>query len=130
MSYQLKDYLNSINYTKEKLMDSEDEMWEKKYPMFIVHRILSGFEDCIFLINEMNCRNHIDNKLKYDFLQNSIRKRKRFSQMVKSDKIKDIDSVKEYYGYSNDKAKEALKILRPEQIQKIKENLKTGGMKK
>jgi hypothetical protein len=78
----------------------------------------------------MNCRNHIDNKLKYDFLLNSIRKRKRFSQMVKSDKIKDIDSVKEYYGYSNDKAKEALKILRPEQIQKIKENLKTGGMKK
>ena len=129
MSYQLKDYLNSINYTKEKLMDSEDEMWEKKYPMFIVHRILSGFEDCIFLINEMNCRNHIDNKLKYDFLLNSIRKRKRFSQMVKSDKIKDIDSVKEYYGYSNEKARQALSLLTPEQINALEKKVTKGGRK-
>ena len=121
MSYQLKDYLNSINYTKEKLMDSEDEMWEKKYPMFIVHRILSGFEDCIFLINEMNCRNHIDNKLKYDFLLNRLRKRKRFSQRVKSDTITDKDSVNEYSGYRNEQAKKARTIIRPEQQETTKE---------
>ena len=126
------DYINSINFTKKNIMvgTENDDLAEKAYVPYITNRTLSYFTDTLLYANEMNKYTGLDNKLQYEFLLNSIRKRKRFSQMVKSDKIKDIDSVKEYYGYSNDKAKEALKILRPEQIQKIKENLKTGGMKK
>ena len=126
MSYQLKDYLNSINYTKEKLMDSEDEMWEKKYPMFIVHRILSGFEDCIFLINEMNCRNHIDNKLKYDFLLNSIRPKKRFAKWSKPEQNDDLDIVSEFYNYSLPKARQALNLLNENQLRVIRESMTKG----
>ena len=76
--YDLKDYLNSINYTKENLLDSEDEMWEK-YPPFIVNRCLSGSKDTLMLVNEVNQYPHLDKKLQFDFLLNSICARKRFS---------------------------------------------------
>ena len=74
--YDLKDYLNSINYTKENLLDSEDEMWEKKYPPFIVNRCLSGSQDTLMLVNEINQYPHLDKKLQFDFLLNSVRARK------------------------------------------------------
>ena len=81
--YDLKDYLNSINYTKENLLDSEDEMWEKKYPPFIVNRCLSGSQDTLMLVNEINQYPHLDKKLQFDFLLNSVRAiRKRFSPLV------------------------------------------------
>ena len=70
--YELKDYLNAINYTKEKLLDSEDEMWEKKYAPFIVNKCLAPFPDTIMLVNEINQRHHLDKKLQFDFLLNSI----------------------------------------------------------
>ena len=101
--YELKDYLNAINYTKEKLLDSEDEMWEKKYAPFIVNKCLAPFPDTIMLVNEINQRHHLDKKLQFDFLLNSIRPRKRFTKWAKAKKIKDIEYVKEYYGYSNEK---------------------------
>ena len=125
--YDLKDYLNSINYTKENLLDSEDEMWEKKYPPFIVNRCLSGSQDTLMLVNEINQYPHLDKKLQFDFLLNSLRARKRFTRWLKSDKIDDLEYVKEYYGYSNEKAKSALKILNDEQIKTIKDSLNKGG---
>ena len=125
--YELKDYLNAINHTKEKLMDTEDEEWEKKYPPFIVNKCLSGFEDTIMLVNEINCTPGVDKKLQFDFLLNSIRPRKRFTKWAKAKKIKDIEYVKEYYGYSNEKAKSALDILDDEQLETIKRSLNKGG---
>ena len=125
--YELKDYLNAINYTKEKLLDSEDEMWEKKYAPFIVNKCLAPFPDTIMLVNEINQRHHLDKKLQFDFLLNSIRTRRRYTPWLKASKIKDIDYVKEYYGYSNEKAKSALKILNDEQIKTIKDSLYKGG---
>ena len=77
MSYELKDYLNAINHEKKNLLDTDDEMWEKKYPPFIVNKCLAPFPDTIFLVNEMNKHHHLDKKLQFDFLLNSIRTRKR-----------------------------------------------------
>ena len=121
MSYELKDYLNSINFTKENLMSDEDPTWEKKYPPFIVNKCLSGFIDTVMFANEMNVNHQLPSRLQYDFLINTVRKRKRFSPWAKKDKINDLDAVKSYYGYSNEKAQQSLKILTKEQISFIKE---------
>ena len=129
MSYELKDYLNAINFNKKNLMDSEDTLWQKKYPSFIVNKILSGFQDCGMLVNEMNRNHFVDKDMQFHFLLNSIRSKKRFSPFLRASKLKDIECVKEYYGYSNDKAKSALDILTKDQIKLIKEKLFKGGTK-
>lgn len=125
--YELKDYLNSINYKKNSLMDTEDVMWEKKYPAYVVNKCLAPFSDTVSLVNEMNRNHHIDNKLQYDFLLNSIRTRKRFAPWMRPSKSKNLEYVKEFYKYSNEKAKSALKILSNEQITMIKQKLNKGG---
>lgn len=127
MSYELKDYLNSINHTKEYFMSDDDPMWEKKYPPFIINKCLSGFIDTVMFANEMNIHHNLPSRLQYDFFINIVRKRKRFSPWIKKDKINDLDAVKSYYGYSNEKAQQALKILTKEQISFIREKLDVGG---
>jgi hypothetical protein len=124
-----KDYLPAINHTKKNLMNSDDPMWEKKYPAFMVNKILSGFSDTIMLTNEMNRNHFLDRDMQFQFLLNSIRSKKRFTPYVRRSKIKDIECVKEYYGYSNEKAKSALDILTKEQLKLIKERLYKGGIK-
>tara|TARA_Y100000310_G_scaffold338202_1_gene427195 strand:- start:709 stop:1116 length:408 start_codon:yes stop_codon:yes gene_type:complete len=125
--YDLKDYLNDINYGKKNLMDSEDEFWEKKYPAFIINKCLSAHTDAILFVNELNKLHFLDKRLQNDFLINSLRKRKRFAKWMRASKIKDIEYVKEYYGYSNEKAKQALDVLTEEQIKIIKIKLSRGG---
>ena len=127
MSYELKEYLNAINFTKKDLTKSEDELWKKKYPAFIVNKLLSAFSDSIMLVNEMNVHNHLDHKLQFDFFLNSIRSRKRYTPWMKASKKTNLEYVKEYYGYSNEKAKSALNILSDEQIKAIKSSLSKGG---
>ena len=130
MSYDLfKDYLPAINHTKKNLMNSDDPMWEKKYPAFMVNKVLSGFQDTVMLCNEMNRNHFLDRDMQFQFLLNSIRQRKRFTPFLRASKIKDIECVKEYYGYSNEKAKSALDILTKEQLKLIKERLYKGGIK-
>jgi len=129
MSYELKDYLNAINLSKQRLMDSDDEDWEKKYAPYIINKCLAPFNDTIMLVNEINQRHHLDSKLQFDFFLNSIRTRKRFSPWMKSDKVEDIEYVKEFYGYGDEKAKSALDILNDEQITAIKDSLNKGGKK-
>ena len=129
MSYELKDYLNSINHTTEYLIDDSDPQWEKKYPSFIINKCMSGFIDTIMFANEMNINHNLPTKLQYDFFINIVRKRKRFSPWLKKEKIQDLDAVKSYYGYSNEKAQQALKILTKEQITFIKNKLDIGGKK-
>ena len=125
--YELKDYLNSINYGKNNLMDGDDEFWEKRYPSIIVNKCLAPFPDTILYVNELNRMHWLDNRLQYDFLINSLRKRKRFAKWMKVSKIKNLDVVKEYYGYSNEKAKMALDVLTEEQLKIIKIKLTKGG---
>ena len=126
--YKLSDYLNAINWSKENLLDSDDLTWYKKYPPYIINRCLSQHIDTILMANEMNMRHGIDKKLQFHFLINSIRKRKRFGgKWVSTNRSKDLDLIKEYYGYSNIKARVALDILTKEQLNFIKERLNKGG---
>jgi len=129
MSYELKEYLNAINFSKKNVMDSEDTMWVKKYPAFIVNKVLSGFSDTIMLVNEMNRNHFLDKDMQFQFLLNSIRSKKRYSPFLRASKLKDIECVKEYYGYNNEKAKTALDILTKKQLKLIKEKLYKGGKK-
>ena len=125
--YELKDYLNAINYTKENLLGTEDEQWEKKYYPFIVNRCVAPFPDTIMLVNEINQLHYLDKKLQFDFLINSLRPRKRYTPWLKAKKLKNLEYVKEYYGYNNEKAKSALNILNDEQIKTIMNSLNKGG---
>ena len=127
MTYELKDWLNSINFTKENLM--EDPSVKKDYSPFIINRCLSGHIDCILYTNEMNMYHFLDKDMQYSFYLNSLRKKKRFSPWLRKDKVTDLECVKQYYGYSNEKASQALKILSKEQINFIKQRLDTGGSK-
>ena len=123
--HELKDWLNSINYTKTNIM--VDEYDEKKYPSFIINKCIAPFPDTILYVNELNRMHWLDNRLQYEFLINSLRKRKRFAKWMKASKIKNLDVVKEYYGYSNEKAKQALDVLTEEQLKIIKIKLTKGG---
>ena len=124
----LKDWLNSINYTKKNLID-EDPSIEKEYPPYIVNRCMSGHLDAIMFANEMNMYSFLPKKMQYDFLLNTLRSKKRYSPWLRKDTIKDLDFVKRYYGYSNEKAKQTLTILTKEQLAFIKSKFETGGTK-
>ena len=127
MSLELKDWLNSINFSKENLIEDTSNI--KDYAPYIINRCLSGHIDCIMYANEMNINHHLDKDMQYSFYLNIIRKRKRYSPWLRKDKIKDLECVKQYYGYSNEKAYQALKILSKEQINFIKQRLEIGGTK-
>ena len=123
---ELKDWLNSINQTKKNLID-EDPSLEKDYSPYIINRIYSGHLDSVMFANELNKYSFLDKKIQYDFYLNSLRSKKRFSPWLRKDKIKDLDYVKRYYGYSNEKAQQALKILTKEQLNFIRLKFETGG---
>jgi len=128
MTYELKDWLNSINFTKEDLMESDPDS-KKEYSPYVINRCLSGHIDCILFANEMNMYHSLDKDMQYSFYLNSLRKRKRFSPWLRKDKVKDLECIKKYYSYSNEKASQALKILNKEQLDFIKKRLETGGTK-
>jgi hypothetical protein len=121
------EYLNAINDTKKDIM--VDDIAEKGYSSFMINRGLSYFNDTVLFANEMNRNHHLDNRLQFDFLINIIRKRKRFSKWMKPETVSDVEVVKEYYGYSNEKARQALTLLTPEQITMIKKKVFKGGRK-
>jgi len=124
----LGDFLKAINQTKANVMD-EDPLTEKEYPPFVINRTLSYFLDTIMHANEINTRSHADNKLQFDHLLNSIRSNKRFTRWLKPEENKDLDAIKEYYGYSNQKAKDVLALLTGEQLSLIHSRLSKGGLK-
>ncbi len=126
MEDRIKDWLNSINFTK-KIPEDPSEI--KTYSPYIINRCLSGHLDCIMFANEMNKYSFLDKDMQYSFYLNTLRKKKRFSPWLRKDKVTDLEIIKQYYGYSNEKASNALKILTPEQINFIKQRLETGGSK-
>jgi hypothetical protein len=123
----LFDYVTAINYSKKDIM--VDDLTEKAYDSFLTNRSLSYFQDTVLLANEMNRYHHVDDRLQFDFLINMVRKRKRFSKWVKPDNIEDLEVVKEYYGYSNEKARTALALLTADQIVDLKRKVFKGGKK-
>ena len=125
---ELKDWLNSINFNKKNLIE-EDPSVIKNYAPYIINRCLSGNLDCVMFTNEMNKYSFLDKDMQYSFYLNTLRKKKRFSPWLRKDKVTDLQCVKQYYGYSNEKASQALKILSPQQLDYIKQRLDTGGKK-
>jgi hypothetical protein len=121
------EYVNSINYTKKNIMDSPEK--EKGYNPFMINRSLSYFNDTVILANEMNKYHHLDGRLQYSFLINIVRKRKRFSKWNKPQKHNDIDVVKQYYGYSNEKAEQVLPLLSQPQLLELRKKVNKGGRK-
>jgi len=119
------DFLNAINNTKEDLI--VDAETEKKYSAFMVNRGLSYFPDTVLMANEMNMAPNLDNKMQFDFLRLLVRKRKRFSKWTKATPIDAVDAVKEMYGYSEEKARQALTLLTPDQVEIIKNKMAKGG---
>ena len=120
-------FLNEINYGKKDIM--VDDITEKQYNSFMVNRGLSYFRDTVIFANEMNKNHHLENRLQFDFLINIIRKKKRFSKWNKPKIIDDLDIIKEYYGYSNEKARSAHKLLSPDQLNEIRKKVYKGGKK-
>ena len=121
------EYATAINYTKKNIM--VDDIAEKAYNPFMINRQLSYFPDTVLAANEMNRHHHVDNRLQFDFFINIIRRRKRFSKWFKPEQISDLDVVKKYYGYSNEKAHQVLTILTTDQINELKRKVMTGGRK-
>ena len=119
------DYLKAINETKKDIM--VDDIAEKEYNPFIINRGLSFFKDTILYANEMNRYHHLDNRVQFDFFINIIRKKKRWSKWIKASDVDNLELIKEYYGYSTDKALQALRILNNEQLEEIKRLVNKGG---
>jgi len=123
------DYVNAILQNKKQLIT--DDITEKDYIAFIVNRSLSYHKDCIMYANEMNRRHFLEKKLQNDFLLNTVRSQKRpFVKWVKSEKSDDLECIKTIYGFSDSKAREALRLLSNEQIQQLKEKTQLGGLNK
>tara|TARA_B110000503_G_scaffold19276_1_gene28653 strand:- start:9388 stop:9792 length:405 start_codon:yes stop_codon:yes gene_type:complete len=124
---ELKDWLKSINFTKNNLID-EDPTLEKDYSPFIINKCLSGNLDAIMFVNEINQYHFLPKKMQYDFYVNALRKSKnRYAPWLNKEQIENIQYIKKYYGYNNEKARQVLKILTKKQINKIKSMYNTGG---
>ena len=125
---KLSEYLNAINYTKETLFDTEDESVEKEYTPFVVNRCLSYFIDTVLYANEMNRFNQLSKNMQFDYLLNSIRKNKRYSKWLKRESEEHLDLVKQFYGYSDAKAREILDIITEDDLIWMRQKLNTGGV--
>ena len=122
------EFVKAINNKQNIIRDDLDE---KAYNPYMINRAFSYFPDTVLLANEMNVAHHIDPKLQNDFFINTIRKNsKRFSKWNKTKSDADFEAVKEYYGYSNEKARSALSLLSTEQINIIKKKVDHGGRKR
>ncbi len=106
-----------------------DDVTEKGYAPYMINRQLSYFPDTVLAANEMNRNHHLDNRLQFDFFINIVRKRKRFSKWHKPETVSDLEAVKKYYGYSNEKARQVLSLLTTDQINELKNKVMTGGRK-
>lgn len=131
MADLFKEILPSILETKKPVYDLKSEIASSDYNAYIINRALCAHIDCVPYVNQMNINHSLDSNLQYQYLLNTIRPYKRkFQPWSKADKLDDLDCVKEYFGYSNEKAKEALRILTDEQIAFIKEKTEKGGVRK
>ena len=119
------DFINAIHYSKDNLI--VDDWSEKQYNPYIINKGLSYGHDTVIPANEMNSRPHLDKILQFDFLINIIRPKKRFNKWIKAEKIDDLEVVKEYYGYSTEKAKQVLPLLNDSIIIELRKRITKGG---
>ena len=119
------EYVKAINNTKKDLM--VDDVAEKEYNAFMVNRSLSNFRYTVLFANLMNLNHHLDSRLQFAFFINTIKKKNRFSKWLKPIKYEDLSIIKEYYGYSDEKAKSVLSLLDNKQIEELKRRIYKGG---
>jgi hypothetical protein len=120
------DFLNAINENKKDLF--QDPQAEKDYTPFMINRGLSFFPDTILYANEMNKSVQIPTKWQFEFLKNSIPKKKRFSKWHKKDaQSEQVRLVMKHYKYSERRAFEVLNILSPKQLIELQEAYERGG---
>jgi uncharacterized protein YifN (PemK superfamily) len=119
------DFINAIHYSKDNLI--VDDWSEKQYNPFIINKGLSYGADTVIPANEMNSRPHLDKKMQFAFLINSLRARKRFNKWIKAEKIESIEVIKEYYGYSTEKARQVLPLLDESKLDYLRTKLIKGG---
>tara|TARA_B100001094_G_C18017389_1_gene713311 strand:- start:481 stop:861 length:381 start_codon:yes stop_codon:yes gene_type:complete len=122
------EYSKAINMSKQDIMI--DDLAEKEYNSFIVNRSLSYFPDTVLYANEMNVNHHIDARLQFDFFINIVKKRKRFSKWFKATELENLELIKEYYGYSNEKAKSVYKLFSNDELLTLKNRIYKGGRSK
>jgi hypothetical protein len=118
---KLTDYLNSINYEKNDLFAEDPEMAEKEYAPFVVNRCLSYFTDTILLSNQMNMHPDLSKRMQYDYLKESIRKRKRFSKWIKNEISDDLKLVVEHFNCSVPKARDIMPLLSDEFMSSLRD---------
>ena len=119
------DFINAIHYSKDNLI--VDDWSEKQYNPFIINKGLSYGHDTVIPANEMNSRPHLDKKLQNSFLINIIRPKKRFNKWIKAEKIEAIEVIKEYYGYSTEKARQVLPLFDKNKLDYLRIKLIKGG---
>ena len=119
------DFINAIHHSKEKLI--VDDWSEKQYNPYIINKGLSYGPDTVIPANEMNSRPHLAKILQFDFLINIIRPRKRFNKWIKAEKVAELEVIKEYYGYSTEKAKQVLPLLNSSTIEEMRKRITKGG---
>jgi len=124
-------FVNEINTGKRNIMLDQNgdhsDLLERVYNPYITNRSLSYFNDSVLHANEMNKNHHLDSRLQFSYLINTIRKRKRFSKWMKTTELDDLDAVKTYYGYSNEKARQVLTLLNNDQLTELKQRVYKGG---
>ena len=119
------EFIKSISSSKKDIMENE-----KDYNAFMINRGLSYFPDTVIYANEMNKFHHLDSRLQYSFLINIVRKRNRFSKWNKSIESENINAIKRYYGYSNEKARDVLPLLSNENLKTIRGRINHGGIQR
>ncbi len=120
----LAEWLNSINHKKNDIRIDNPDI---KYDAFIINKCLSGSIDTLFPANEMNINHHLDWDMQYDYLLNSVTKKKRFAKWVRQEEDPRLKVVKEYYGYSSKRAREVLDLISDEDYKTILDDMYTGG---
>ena len=123
----LNSFLDSIYVSKKNIIDEDPEL-ERKYLPFITNKFMASSLDIVLFANEMNINWHLDKKLQYDFYLNTVRSKKRYSPWIRKEELSNLDCIKKYYGYSNEKARQVLPLLSEEQIEFIKSKLNVGGL--
>lgn len=122
----LFEFLNDVCSNKKYILSEE---CEKEYNSYMMNRWLSMRVDTLMYAQEMNCNSHLPKNMQYDYYFYSIKKQKRKFDYIKHKRQDDIDIIKEYYGYSDLRAKELLPLLSSDDINYIKSKLYKGGKK-
>ena len=97
---------------------------------FVPYLTVNNFSyslDTVMLANELNCHPNLPPECQFDFLYHAVKKGKRFNKWYKAEENPHLELIMDYYGYSKEKALEALQVLTKDQINDIIKRQNKGG---